>query len=245
MNSFRCSECRRAFDVVAVERAAPERLAEHGRVEQQLLLLRRERVEPRGDDPLHRLGQVAAGVAALGEHARELLGVERVAAGAREQLLLLVSAGSSCRSSSAASSRAVSSSASGASETRQRVSLASAPARPALEQLGPRGRDDEQRHVLDPVDELVDEVEQLVVGPVQVLEDEHGRPLLGERLDEAAPRGEALVARARSALEPDERAQPRLDPRRRPRRERARDALVQLALGVGRSGRSRGCRPAP
>ena len=63
---------------------------------------------------------------------------------------------------------------------------------------------------------MVDEVEQVVVGPVQVLEDEHEGPALGERLEEAAPGGERLVAAvtARVALprQPDERPQMALDP---------------------------------
>ena len=89
--------------------------------------------------------------------------------------------------------------------------LAAAPARPALEQLRPGGADDEQRHAGRPVDEVVDEVEQPVVGPVQILEDEHERALLGERLEEAAPGGEGLVAavagRSILRVEPDERPQ--------------------------------------
>jgi hypothetical protein len=41
---------------------------------------------------------------------------------------------------------------------------------------------------------VVDEVEQVVVGPVQILEDEHRRPLLCQRLEELAPRREVLRA---------------------------------------------------
>ena len=43
-----------------------------------------------------------------------------------------------------------------------------------------------------PVDEVVDEVEQAVVGPVQILEDEDERALLGERLEEPPPGRERL-----------------------------------------------------
>ncbi len=67
-----------------------------------------------------------------------------------------------------------------------------------------------------PVDELVDEVEQALVGPVQVLEHEDERPLLGERLEEAPPGGEGLAAAVSSepglGLESDERTKMRLDP---------------------------------
>src|SRR5262249_25462926 len=41
---------------------------------------------------------------------------------------------------------------------------------------------------------MVDEVEQTVVGPVEILEHEHERPLFRGRLEEATPGGERLVA---------------------------------------------------
>ena len=87
---------------------------------------------------------------------------------------------------------AASSSASGVSASVGDVELAAAPAGPPVEQLRPRRPDDEQRNAGRPVGEVVDEVEQAVVRPVQVLEDEHERPLLGEPLEVAPPRREAL-----------------------------------------------------
>ena len=71
--------------------------------------------------------------------------------------------------------------------------LAACPVGPTLEQLRPRRRHDEERHPVDAVDELVDEVEQRVVGPVQVLEGEYERTLVRERLDEVPPCGECLA----------------------------------------------------
>ena len=72
--------------VFSRERAEPEDLADHSRVLQQRLLLGLQRVEPRGDDALHRLGQRQVVVrCALGQHTDELLRVQRVAAGAVEQ----------------------------------------------------------------------------------------------------------------------------------------------------------------
>ena len=56
-----------------------------------------------------------------------------------------------------------------------------------------------------------------VVGPVQVLEDEHERPVLGHRLEEAPPGGELPLApllRGALGADPDEPAQVRLDPAR-------------------------------
>jgi hypothetical protein len=95
------------------QRAAPEDSPEDGGVLQERLLALRERVEPRRDDPVQRLGQLVQ--SPLRRHAHELLREERIAADPREQVRLLL-----------------------------------------------RG------------EELpVDEVEQVVVGPVQVLEDQH------------------------------------------------------------------------
>ena len=92
---------------------------------------------------------------------------------------------------------------------RGRVELAAAPAGPPLEELRPRRADHEQRDVGHPVDQLVDEVEQALVRPVQVLEDEHERALLGKGLEEAAPGREGLVppvaAELCLACETDER----------------------------------------
>src|SRR5919206_588186 len=48
-----------------------------------------------------------------------------------------------------------------------------APAAAALEQLRARRADDQHRHAARPVDQVVDEIEHLVVGPVQILEDQH------------------------------------------------------------------------
>ena len=53
------------------------------------------------------------------------------------------------------------------------VTLARSPTRSALVQLGPRRANDEQRHVLRPLGEMLDEGEQGFVGPVQVLEDKY------------------------------------------------------------------------
>jgi hypothetical protein len=59
---------------------------------------------------------------------------------------------------------------------RERVRLPAAPAWPLLEQLGTRGAENEQGRIANAIGKLVDEVEQTVVCPVQVLEDEHERP---------------------------------------------------------------------
>ena len=61
------------------------------------------------------------------------------------------------------------------------------------EQLRAGGADDEQRNAARPVHEIVDEVEQCLVGPMQVLEDEDERALLRERFQEPAPGRERLA----------------------------------------------------
>ena len=77
---------------------------------------------------------------------------------------------------------------------RRRVRLPAAPARPPGQELGPCGGDDEYRDPGRPVDEVVDEVQQALVRPVEVLEDDDERALLREPLEEPPPRREALDA---------------------------------------------------
>ena len=50
-----------------------------------------------------------------------------------------------------------------------------------FEQLGARGPDDHERHGLCPVGEVLEEGEHRLVGPMKVLEHEHGGALLGDR----------------------------------------------------------------
>ena len=176
MNSLRTRRWRRSSAVRGAERldaAAPEDLAEHGRVLQQLLLGRVEQVEPRSDDALHRVRQLRAGGGV--QHPCVLLGIEGIAAGLLEQRGPARSASSTeLPSSSPRSSRRVV-----VGERRQgdrmRVETASAPRRAPFEQLRPRRAEDEQRDVVRPVDEMLDEVERAVVRPVQILEHQDQR----------------------------------------------------------------------
>src|SRR6266567_4005389 len=150
--------------------ARPEDLPDHRRILEELLLAR----------------------AALEEEIRELLGVERVPPGSLEKSLLR--AGLEHRSLEQLSEQArrllVRQ---GRERERRRVQLAPAPTRAPLEQLGLCGSYDEQRDVAHPVDQLVHEVEEALVGPVQVLEDEDERTLLRESLEQAPPRCERLA----------------------------------------------------
>ena len=95
---------------------------------------------------------------------------------------------------------------------RGEVALARAPVRSLVEQLGPGQRQDVDRCVPAPLEEVVDEVEQARVGEVEVLEDQdHGRGRR-EALEERAPRSEELVGVDRSGIDPEEGEQGRLDP---------------------------------
>ena len=171
-----------------------------------------------GDDPLHGLGQwqvfVAHVEAAVGNHANEFLRVERIPAGARQELAPLLGLEPSVEEGRDERSRVV------LGERRQgdrgRVPLAATPARPAVEELGPCSAEDEERHVGRPFGHLVDEVEQTVVRPVEILEDEDERPLLGKRLEEAPPGCERLsrvvAARIGAGSEAGEGAEVALHP---------------------------------
>jgi len=84
-------EDRRGVLAVPSERPHPEHLPDHCGVAKQLLLVLCEAVEPCGDDALQRLRQwELVGRAALEEQLRELLCVERVAAGPLEESLLRI-----------------------------------------------------------------------------------------------------------------------------------------------------------
>ncbi len=107
-----------------------------------------------------------------------------------------------------------------------------------MQELGAGRADHEQRDVSRPVDELIDEVEQRIVGPVQVFEDEDKRPRVGYGLEEAAPGGESLVHACRSLFgHADEGTKMALHPLRLRRIDReadlARELFLSLLAGVG------------
>jgi hypothetical protein len=78
-----------------------------------------------------------------------------------------------------------------------------------------RRRHDEKRYAADAVEELVDEVEESVVRPVQILEYENERALVRERFEETSPCCERLapaVGGGLAAAESGQNAQVRRDP---------------------------------
>ena len=97
-----------------LDRTEPEHLADDGRVLEQRLLGRREAVETSGDDAVHRLRQLLER-SDFSQHARELLGVERITARPRYQRLVHVGLEHRLLQT-AAKTRPVSSSDSGGSE---------------------------------------------------------------------------------------------------------------------------------
>ena len=64
-----------------------------------------------------------------------------------------------------------------------------------------------------PVEEVLDEVEQSSVCPLQVFEDEHDRTVVGEPLEEEPPGGEEALPIVVTAVgEAEQLLQPRLEP---------------------------------
>ena len=175
-----------------------ELAADDGGALEQRPLVRCEQVEPALEQRLHRGRHVVEHAGATLVHVREeLLGEERVAR---------------CDVDDALASFAVSSLASGKrGEQRDRLLLGQGleherslgPRRPLVEQLGPREADGEDRPG-GPLRELLDQVEQRRLGPVDVLEHEQQRTLAGERLEEAADGPRALAGGCRALGEPDQ-----------------------------------------
>ncbi len=178
--------------VLATERRRPEDLAHDRGILEDRLLARREVVEAGGDDALDGLGhrQVARSSLARGRARRTAprrTGCPRpdraAPAGPRPA--------ARCRLSTWPMSPAVCHGGERRQPDRRGVELAAAPAWATLEQLRPGGPDDEQRDVGQPVHELVDEVEETGVGPVEILEHQDQR-------DAARPAPRGSVARRRT-----------------------------------------------
>src|SRR5207247_4757356 len=113
------------------------------------------------------------------------------------------------------------------------VRLAAAPRRSPLEQLRSRGGDDEERNAGRPLDQMVDEIEHVLIRPVQVLENEGRGALVAEGLQKAPPGGKAVLAAdgARIGLDSEahQRSKVRLDPARlRLVADEPRDGFVEL-----------------
>ena len=89
------------------------------------------------------------------------------------------------------------------------------PAGMPLEQFGPRGGDNQQRQAPHGAHKVLEEGDQGIVGPVQILHHQDQRAAGGHRLEEAAPGGEllGLLGRGRGAAgQPEQRGEPQLQP---------------------------------
>ena len=158
---------------------------------------RGQAVDARRDQCLQRVGDALEAVArTLREHAHGLLDEERVALGLRQhgaQVERHVEIGGECSDELGALVLAQR-----LELDRRRAHAAAAPRRADVEQLGAGEADDEQRRVLDPRGEMLDQLEQRLLAPMRVLEDEDERLRLCElrRPRARGPRDLALRALA-------------------------------------------------
>ena len=186
------------------QRARPEDGAHDGGVVEERLPLGRQRVEPGGDHGLDGLGDRDVGAGrdlhglspafddpAVGEHASEFPGVQRVSAGSLEQRDLGL--GGKLRPGEVGGDQPA------RLVTRERgerdgggVPLAAAPSGMTLEELRPRRADDQERQTGRPVHEILHELEQRRAGPVHVLEDQDQRSVGRDGLEETSPGGKRL-----------------------------------------------------
>ena len=81
-------------------------------------------------------------------------------------------------------------------ESGRGVELAAAPAWPLVEELGACEADEEDRRVTGPVRQVLDEVEEGRLGPLQVVEEDDERPGLRLRFEQAADGPGGFVRRA-------------------------------------------------
>ena len=80
-------------------------------------------------------------------------------------------------------------------QERRRVQLAAAPAGSDVEQLGARDAEEEDRRVAREVGDVLDEVDEDRLGPLQVVDDDDLRPLRGACLEQP-PEGELRLRAA-------------------------------------------------
>ena len=164
-------------------------------------------------------------VAVLGEHRDDLLDEERVALGGAHDLCAGVVVERPAGELRDQGRRLVGGE--GLEGGVRRSELAAAPARASLEQFGPRQAEQEDRRATAPVAHVVDQIEQRRVGPLDVVEDGHHRPVAGERLEEP-PGGPRDLLGGRLGLGPaEEGAEHGADARR---------VLVARQQGLDRGG---------
>ena len=116
-------------------------------------------------------------------------------------------------------------------EDRGRIRPPATPLRPDLVKLGPCDADEEQRCVVRPLGDVVDEVEKRRLAPVDVVEDEDERTTACQRLEERAHRPEAFVRAAHVIGEADR--PPQAAGRQRPPSSTSSSSAASLARLAG------------
>ena len=167
--------------------AAPEDPADHGRPLQDGLLVRRQPIDPRSDqrlqgvrDPLREFRRRPA--LALVQHPDRLLEEERIPLGLREQRRPRLGIDGPVDRERVDELLALHS-VERLELDRRRAQPAAAPTGTDVEQLGARESQDQERRVADPLREVLDQVEQRLFCPVDVLEGEHERRVAAEPID--------------------------------------------------------------
>ena len=159
--------------------AFPEDPSDHRGALQQPLLVPGQPVDARGDDRLQGVRDPLRGGAALEQHPRRLFDEERVALGLLQQHRAL-----GVRELVIGEQRIEKLFALLRRERleldRSRTQAPSAPAGTDVEELRPREADDQQGCVLDALGEVLDQLEQRVLGPVDVFEHEDQRLGIGQ-----------------------------------------------------------------
>ena len=182
----------------------------------------RQRVEPRREKRLDRrrnldvgqlLGEPPRTVhlldgALVDEHAEQLLGEQRVAFGRRHDAV--EHGGVERAAAEQALDHALRVVVAERLEDDAARTLAGAPGRRLLEQLG-AGRAEDQDRCVDRLDEMLDQREQRRLGPVDVLHDEDDLPVGGEVREEAPHRPEQLLDGERLDGQPERRRESRRD----------------------------------
>jgi hypothetical protein len=182
---------RRGLAEQVVERLLKEARPEDRGVLKGALLGRRQQVQPRRDRGLHRVGKLVGGATpALDDRLRHLLSEERIASGrlgyaARELPVR--------RRQERRGELVRRFGCQRAQLDLRHVACRAAEVGTALEQLGPTGAQHHQRDVVQPEHDLLDQVEQPVVGQMGVVDPDHQRTLAREQRDQSPPRPLQLI----------------------------------------------------
>ena len=207
--------------------AAPELLANDCGAFDHGPLLRLEPVEAGGEKSVDRRRnrEVVRGRAVLGQHREHLLDVERVAlrglCDPREEVgreLRLPAQELEQRLGFRLGQRI--------EHDRRRTRGGSEPAGVLLEQIRASHADDQDRRVADPAEQVLDQVEEGRLRPLQVVERDHERHVAREALEQPADRPHRLLRGARCCRR--FRSRPRPWPRPCSRRARPREASRSL-----------------